>query len=105
MENARQGSGASMENSRICPLCDKPAAISSVPGEGGKRFLVDCEAECPPYLITRRAGVELKRKPNRRTTVLAMVKSLYAKNPEDIAVVRMTKGSEELIVVAKSKDV
>lgn len=93
-----------MENARICPLCEQPAAISSVPGEGGKRFRVDCEAECPPYLITRRAGVELKRKPNRRTTVLAFVKSLHAKNPEDIPVVRMTNGSEDLIVVAKSKE-
>lgn len=58
-----------MKTTRNCPLCDESAAISPVSGEGGNRARVDCEADCPPYEITRRAEIELERNPSRKAAV------------------------------------
>jgi len=93
-----------MSSESTCPLCDQPADISALSGAGGNRELVECEAECPPYVITRRAKVELTRKPKLRPEIIAQLKLLYTQDPEDMPVVRMTKGSQGLVVMAHSHE-
>lgn len=93
-----------MSNESTCPLCGQPADISAVSGVGGNRELVECEAECPPYVITRRAKEELTRKPKLRPEIIAQVEFLYTQAPEDMPVVRMTKGSQGLVVMAHSHE-
>ena len=93
-----------MSSETMCPLCNQPADISAVSGADGHRELVECGAECPPYVITRRAKMELTRKPKLRLEIIAQVKLLYTQDPEDMPVVRMTKGSQGLVVMAHSHE-
>jgi hypothetical protein len=93
-----------MSSERMCPLCNQPADISPVSGVEGHRELVECQGECPPYVITRRATGELTRKPNLRAAIAAEVKLLYTQAPEDMPVVRMTKASQGLVVMAHSHE-
>ena len=95
---------STMNSERMCLLCNQPADISPVSGVEGHRELVECQGECPPYVITRRAKGELTRKPNLRAVIAAEVKLLYTQDPEDMPVVRMTKGSQGLVVMAHSHE-
>ena len=52
-----------MVSDSLCYLCGSRASIEKVPGEGGHRFDVLCDGDCPQYDISRFAIEYLAKHP------------------------------------------
>jgi hypothetical protein len=93
-----------MDTECTCYLCDKPAEIVTIKGEGNQRLSVSCEADCPRYVITRRAIRELERNPGRKPYIMKNIRTIVEERPADVPVIRMGKESKELMVKPHSEE-
>jgi hypothetical protein len=62
----------------LCFLCGSRASIEKVPGEGGQRFDVLCDGDCPQYDISRLAIEYLGKHPIHREGALQSIVQIAA---------------------------
>ena len=94
-----------IEESKICILCEGPADIETSKGEGRNRFIVYCSGSCPTFEISRRAIKELRNNPDRKSAVIQKIKAFVKENPDDMPVIRMVNGSQNLVVTTRSREI